>query len=329
MTQTTAHAVRIHAHGGPEVLQWEEIAVAAPGPGEVLIRNTAVGLNFIDTYFRSGLYKPPALPSGLGTEAAGVIEAVGPGVTEFAIGERVAHATGPLGAYATRRVMPVAPLVKLPDAIDDRTAAAMMLQGMTAQYLIHQTFPVQAGMTVLYHAVAGGVGQIALQWLKHLGVTVIGTVGSSEKAALAKSLGCDHVILYRQEDVAARVREITGGAGVPVVYDSVGKDTWDSSLNSLARRGMMVSYGNASGPVPPVAPLVLSQKGGLYLTRPTLAHYAGTRAELLTCAEALFDVVARGIVKIAVSQTFALSEAAQAHRALEGRQTTGSTVLIP
>jgi NADPH:quinone reductase len=312
MTQTTAHAVRIHAHGGPEVLQWEEIAVAAPGPGEVLIRNTAVGLNFIDTYFRSGLYKPPALPSGLGTEAAGVIEAVGPGVTEFAIGERVAHATGPLGAYATRR-----------------TAAAMMLQGMTAQYLIHQTFPVQAGMTVLYHAVAGGVGQIALQWLKHLGVTVIGTVGSSEKAALAKSLGCDHVILYRQEDVAARVREITGGAGVPVVYDSVGKDTWDSSLNSLARRGMMVSYGNASGPVPPVAPLVLSQKGGLYLTRPTLAHYAGTRAELLTCAEALFDVVARGIVKIAVSQTFALSEAAQAHRALEGRQTTGSTVLIP
>ncbi len=324
-----AYAIRIHTHGGPEVLCWEEVPVSSPGPGEVLLRHNAVGLNFIDTYYRTGLYTPPQMPCILGSEGAGVVEAVGPGVSEVQPGDRVAYATGPLGAYATHRIMPAATLVKLPDSIDDQTAAAMMLQGMTAQYLIRQTFPVKAGMTVLYHAVAGGVGTIALQWLKHLGATVIGTVGSEEKAALAKSLGCDHIILYREEDVAKRVREITDGVGVPVVYDSVGKDTWDASLNSLARRGMMVSYGNASGPVAPIAPLLLLQKGGLYLTRPSLALYTATRAELLACAGELFNVVQQGIVKIGINQVFALSEAAVAHRALEGRQTTGSTVLLP
>ncbi len=324
-----AHAIRIHAHGGPEVLQWEEVPLAQPGPGEVLVRNQAVGLNFIEVYFRTGLYQPPSLPSGLGTEAAGVIEAIGSGVADLSVGDRVAYATGPLGAYSSHRVMPAATLVKLPEGIDARTAAAMMLQGMTAQYLIRQTYLVKAGQTVLFHAIAGGVGSIALQWLKHLGVTVIGTVGSEEKAAQVKALGCDHVILYRQEDVAARVREITNGAGVPVVFDSVGKDTWDASLNSLARRGMMVSYGNASGPVAPIAPLLLSQKGALYLTRPTLAHYVASREELLACAGELFDVVQKGIVKISINQTFALENAADAHRALESRQTSGQTVLIP
>lgn len=322
------HAIRFHRTGGPEVLQWEEVEVGPPGPGQVRVRHTAVGLNFIDTYHRTGLYSA-TLPSGIGLEAAGVVEETGPGVTEFRPGDRVAYGTGPIGAYAESRVMPAEKLLKLPDSIDDRTAAAMMLQGMTAQYLLRRTHRVAPGETVLVHAAAGGVGLILVQWAKHLGATVIGTAGSEEKAQLARAHGCDHVILYRREKVAERVREITGGAGVPVVYDGVGKDTFMASLDSLALRGLMVSFGNASGPVPPFEPILLSQKGSLFLTRPTLMHYTATREELVATARDLFDVVTRGAVRIEVHQTFPLREAAEAHRALEGRRTTGSTVLLP
>ncbi|MBB4286355.1 quinone oxidoreductase family protein [Roseospira goensis] len=324
----SVHAIRFHETGGPEVLRWEEVALPDPGPGEALVRHAAVGLNYIDTYHRSGLY-PVTLPSGIGLEGAGVVEAVGDGVTEVAVGDRVAYGTGPLGAYSEARVMPAATLVRLPDTIDDRSAAAMMLQGLTAQYLIRRLFPVQPGMTVLFHAAAGGVGLIACQWLKHIGATVIGTVGSPEKAALAKAHGCDHTILYRDEDFVARVKEVTGGAGVPVVYDGVGKDVFDGSLDCLARRGMMVTYGNASGPVPDVAPLTLNAKGSLFLTRPKLMDYVATRSELTAAADDLFDVVGSGAVTIAVNQTYALKDAAQAHRDLEARKTTGSTVLLP
>jgi NADPH2:quinone reductase len=325
---TAVHAIRIHAFGGPEVLTWEPGEVGDPGPGDVRVRHTAVGLNYIDTYHRTGLY-PIALPSGIGLEAAGVVEAVGSGVTAVAVGDRVAYGTGPLGAYCEARVMPADSLIRVPDGIDDHTAAAMMLQGLTVQYLIRRLFPVEPGMTVLFHAAAGGVGLIACQWLKHIGATVIGTVGSPEKAALAKAHGCDHTILYREEDFVARVKEITGGAGVPVVYDGVGKDVFDGSLDCLARRGMMVTYGNASGPVPDVSPLTLNAKGSLFLTRPKLMDYTATRAELVAAAEDLFSVVASGAVRIEVNQTYPLREAEQAHRDLEARKTTGSTVLLP
>jgi NADPH2:quinone reductase len=324
-----SRVVRIHATGGPEVLRLETIDPGRPGPGEVLLRQTAIGLNFIDTYHRSGLYPLPALPHGLGQEAAGVVEETGAGVTGIGKGMRVAYAAGTPGAYAERRVLPAARLIPLPDDIDDRTAAGMMLRGMTAEYLIRRTFKVEPGMTVLFHAAAGGVGAIACQWLKHLGAKVVGTVGSDEKAARAQQDGCDEVIVYTREKFPERVREITSGRGVPVVYDSVGKATFEGSLDCLARRGMLVSFGNSSGAPPPLDPLVLSRKGSLYLTRPTLMDYTATREELLEAAGALFDVVRRGAVRIRVGQTFPLAEAAAAHRALESRATVGSTVLLP
>ncbi len=321
-------AIRFSETGGPEVLTFQDVEVGNPDEGQVRLRQTAIGLNYIDTYHRGGLYPLP-LPSGLGLEAAGIVEAVGPGVTHVKVGDRVAYAGGPPGAYAQSRVMPAAPLVKLPDGIADREAAAMMLQGMTAQFLLRRTYKVQAGETVLFHAAAGGVGLIACQWLKALGATVIGTVGTPEKAALAKAHGCDHTILYTEENFVERVRELTGGAGVPVVYDSVGKDTWEGSLDCLQPRGLMVSFGNASGAVPPFNIGQLAAKGSLYVTRPTLMSHIGKRDELEASARDLFDVVASGKVKIEVKQSYALADAAQAHRDLEGRKTTGSTILLP
>lgn len=324
---TKTHAIRLHAFGGPEVLNWEEIDLPAPGPNEALIRQTAIGLNFIEIYQRTGLYPLP-LPLVLGQEGAGVVEAVGPGVTDVKVGDRVAYASGPSGAYAEKRLYPADRLVPLPDGLDDKTAAAIMLGGMTARYLVKETFPLKPGHTILFHAAAGGVGQIAVQWAKHLGATVIGTV-SAGKVDLAKSLGCDHVLISGQDDIAAKAKAITGGRGVDVVYDSVGKDTWEASLNALAPRGMMVTYGNASGPVDPISPLVLAGKGSLFLTRPTLGHYIETRERLLENAHDLFDVVLSGKVKIHVNQTFALKDVAQAHIALAERRTTGATVLLP
>jgi NADPH2:quinone reductase len=323
------HAIRIHQYGGPEEMVWEEVAVGAPGPGEARIRQTAVGLNFIDVYFRTGVYKAPSLPTGLGSEGAGIVEAVGPDVTEVKPGERVAYAMGPLGAYAEARVLPAKFLVKLPDDVDDRAAASMMLQGMTAQYLLRRTYRVQKGDTILVHAAAGGVGLILCQWAKHLGATVIGTVSTEEKAALAKAHGAAHIIFYGRENVAERVRELTGGAGVPVVYDSVGKDTFDGSLDSLAPLGLLALFGASSGKVPPFDLGLLAGKGSLYVTRPTLATYTAKREDLLGSSAELFEVVRSGAVKVQVNQTFALKDAAEAHRALEGRKTTGSTVLVP
>ncbi len=323
------HAIRIHQPGGPEALVWEEVEVGAPGPGEVRLAQTAVGLNYIDVYHRSGLYPVPALPTAIGMEAAATVEAVGDGVTELAPGDRVAYASGPVGAYAEARIMPAGRVVKLPEAISDHQAAAMMLQGMTVRYLIRRTYRVAAGETVLFHAAAGGVGLIACQWLKHLGATVIGTVGSEDKAVLARAHGCDHTINYRSEAFSERVRELTDGAGVPVVYDSVGKDTFEGSLDCLAPMGMMVSFGNASGPVPAFDPGILSAKGSLFLTRPSLIHYTAKREDLVASAEDLFEVVGSGAVKIEVNQTYPLSEAAQAHRDLEARKTTGSTIMLP
>ncbi len=322
------HAIRIHETGGPDVLRWEEVDVGEPGAGEVLLRQTAVGLNYIDIYHRSGLYPLP-LPIGLGLEGAAVVEAVGPQVDELRVGDRVAYSSAPLGAYSEWRLFPAARLLKLPDGIADRQAAAMMLQGMTVEYLVRRTFPVQAGQTVLFHAAAGGVGLIACQWLKHIGATVIGTAGSAEKMALARAHGCTHVLNSRHDDIAARVRELTGGEGVPVVYDGVGRDTFQASLDSLARRGLLVCFGNASGPVPAFEPGILSAKGSLYLTRPSLLDYTVTREELVASARALFEVVLSGAVTIPVNQTYALRDTAQAHRDLEGRKTTGSTVLLP
>ena len=321
-------AIRFHQTGGPEVLRWEEVAVGDPAPGQVRLRHEAVGLNFIDTYHRSGLYPLP-LPSGLGMEGAGVIEAVGDGVSEFKPGDRVAYAGGAPGAYCQVRCLPASVLLKLPDAIDGRTGAAMMLQGLTSAYLLRRTYRVQSGDRVLIHAAAGGVGLIACQWAKALGATVIGTVSSPAKAELARAHGCDHVIDYRREDFARRVREITDGEGVAVVYDGVGKDTFMGSLDCLRPMGTMVTFGNASGPVPPLDLLLLSQKGSLHVTRPTLGHYTAKRDDLLALGGELFDVVARGAVKIEVRQSYALSDAAQAHRDLEARLTTGSTVLLP
>lgn len=319
-------AIRIHKTGGPEVLRWEEANVGRPGPGEARLRHTAVGLNFIDTYHRAGLY-PLALPAVLGSEGAGVVEEVGPGVTEVKPGDRVAYA-GPIGAYSQARLIRADRLVALPAEIGDRVAAAMMLKGMTAQYLLRRTCPVEAGDTVLIHAAAGGVGLIACQWARHRGATVIGTVSTEAKATLAREHGCDHPIVTSRESFVARVREITGGRGVRVVYDSVGKDTFDGSLDCLQPLGMMVSYGNSSGPVPAFSPLVLSAKGSLFLTRPTLMTYTARREDLLATAAELFEVVRSGAVRVEIRQTYPLAEAAQAHRDLEARRTTGSTVLL-
>ena len=321
-------AIRIHELGGPEALKYEDVDVGAPGPGEVRLRQTAIGLNFIDVYHRSGLYPVKDLPAVIGMEAAGVIEEVGPDVGGLKVGDRVAYTMG-LGAYAQERVMGTGRLVPLPDAIDDRQAAAMMLQGTTAHYLIHRTYKVQKGDTILVHAAAGGVGLILCQWAKHLGATVIGCVGSEEKAELAKANGCDHPILYRDENVPERVRKLTNGDGVPVVYDGVGKATFNDSLDCLGPFGLMVSFGNASGPLDPVNPAILGPKGSLYLTRTTLATHTATRELLMDGANALFDAVTKGHVKIAINQTYPLHETAQAHRDLEARKTTGSTVLIP
>jgi NADPH2:quinone reductase len=321
--------VRVHEVGGPEVLRFEETDVGSPGAGQVLIRQTAVGLNYIDVYFRSGLYPSPQLPFTPGLEGAGVVEAVGEGVSELREGQRVAYAAPPIGAYAERRVMPADRLVALPDGISDDQAAAMMLKGMTARYLLRRTYPVEAGQTILFHAAAGGVGSIASQWAKHLGVTVIGTVGSDAKAELAQQNGCAHVIRYDREDVAARVREITSGKGVPVVYDAVGQATFDASLDCLAPLGMLVSFGQSSGKIPPVDLGILSQKGSLYITRPTLMTYTAARSDLVDSANELFDVVQSGAVKIQINLRLPLRDAAEAHRALEGRRTTGSTLLLP
>ncbi len=323
-----AKVVRFHETGGPEVLRWEDVEVGEPGAGQARIRHTAVGVNFIDTYHRSGLYPLP-LPSGLGSEAAGVVEAIGPGVTVVRPGDRVAYAGGPPGSYAEARLLPASILIPIPEGVTDQTAAAVMLKGMTTQYLIRRTYPVQAGETVLFHAAAGGVGLIACQWLKALGATVIGTVGSDEKAAVARAHGCDHVIISTREDIAQRVRELTGGAGVPVVYDSVGKDTFLSSLDCLRPRGLMVSFGNASGKVAPFDIGILSQKGSLYLTRPTLATYTATRADLEATARDVFDVLREGRVKVEIRHTYPLADVQQVHRDLEGRRTVGSIVMIP
>jgi len=321
-------AIRMRQTGGPEVMSWEEVEVGDPAPTEARVRHAAVGLNYIDIYHRTGLYPLP-LPSGLGLEAAGVVEAIGTAVTDLRPGDRVAYAGGPVGAYSQVRCLPADRLLKLPAAIDFRTAAAMMLQGLTSAYLLRRTCRVEAGDAVLIHAAAGGVGLIACQWAKALGATVIGTVSNDAKAALATAHGCDHVIHYTREDFARRVREITGGAGVRVVYDGVGKDTFAGSLDSLQTCGMLVSFGNASGPVPPFDPLLLSQKGSLFLTRPTLMHYTAKRADLVALGNELFDVVGAGKVRIEVNQTYPLADVASAHRDLEARKHTGSTVLLP
>lgn len=324
---TTTHVIRFDIAGDPSVLQYVEVALADPGPGEVQIRHTAIGVNFIDTYHRSGLY-PVKFPSGLGQEGAGVVEKLGPGVTEFKVGDRVAYPTGALGSYSQRRNVAAARLVPVPEGVPDDVVAGSLMRGMTAQYLLKQTFLVQPGMTVLIHAAAGGVGQIACQWAQALGATVIGTVGSAAKARLARPF-CDHVIDYTNEHFAERVHLLTGNKGVPVVYDGVGAATFEGSLDCLAPRGLLVSFGNASGPVAPFSPNVLAQKGSLYLTRPTLGNYTATRAELLAVAADYFAVLASGKVSVQVNQRYALADAAQAHRDLESRKTTGSTVLIP
>ena len=320
--------IRFDRTGGPDVLQWVEAGLAAPAAGEVQVRHRAVGVNFIDTYHRSGLYPVP-LPSGLGQEAAGVVEAVGEGVSEFLPGDRVAYAGGPVGAYSDVRNIAAAELVKLPEALSFEQGAAVMMQGLTAQYLLRRTYRVQPGDTLLIHAAAGGVGLIVCQWAKALGATVIGTVSSDAKAELARRHGCDHTIVTSREKVSQRVRELTAGEGVAVVYDSVGKDTFFDSLACLRPLGMMVSFGNASGPVPAFEPSLLMKMGSLFLTRPTLFHYTQRRADLLAMAGELFDVVASGQVRISVNQRYPLRDAALAHAALEARRTTGSTVLIP
>ncbi len=322
------HGFRITEPGAPDVLKWQEIDLPAPGPGEIQVRHQACGVNYIDVYHRSGLYPLP-LPTGIGLEACGTVVAKGDNVSGIAEGDRVAYGTGPLGAYSQAANVGADRVIKVPDSISDEVAAAMMLKGMTAQYLLRQTYDVKSGDTILVHAAAGGVGLIMCQWASHLGATVIGTVGSDDKAALAKSHGCHHTILYRQEDVAAKVRELTDGKGVPVVYDSVGKDTLDGSLDSLQPRGLMVSFGNASGPVPPIDVGTLSQKGSLYLTRPTLFNYTFTAEDLARTAGDVVDVISKGIVKIDIHQRYSLKDAAQAHKDLEARRTTGATVLIP
>jgi NADPH2:quinone reductase len=321
-------AVRIHAHGGADAMRLEDVEVGDPGPGQVRLRQTAIGLNFIDVYYRTGLYPVPTMPATLGVEAAGVVEAIGDGVTELKIGDRVAYAAQ-IGAYAEKRLIPADRLVKIPDGVSDEQAAAMMLQGMTAQYLIRRTYPVKKGDTILVQAAAGGVGLILCQWAKHLGATVIGTVGSEEKAALVQAHGCDHPVVYTREDFRHRVKEITKGEGVPVVYDSVGKDTFDRSLECLSPLGMMALFGQSSGKVPPFDLGQLAAKGSLFITRPTLNTYVARRADLIASANELFDVVKSGAVKIEVRQTYKLADVQKAHQDLEARKTTGSTVILP
>ena len=323
-----AHAIRFHETGGPEVLKWEKVPVGEPGPGQIRVRNAAVGLNYIDTYHRSGLYKVP-LPSGIGLEGAGTVTAVGPDVAGIKVGDRVGYGSGPLGAYSTERLTVADRCIVLPEGLGEETAAAIMLKGMTARYLLRRTYRVQAGDTILVHAAAGGVGLIMCQWAKHLGATVIGTVGSDAKAELARAHGCDHPIVYTRENFSDRVKEITGGKGVPVVYDSVGKDTFMGSLDCLQPLGTMVTFGNASGPVTGLDTGILAAKGSLFLTRPTLMTYTAKRSDLEETAKDLFDVVLKGAVKIEVAQRYALKDAAQAHRDLESRKTTGSTLLMP
>jgi NADPH:quinone reductase len=320
------HAIQIHDTGGPEVLKWEEVAVGDPGPGQVRLRQEAAGLNFIDVYHRTGLYAQKDFPFTPGVEGAGIVDALGPGVSSVQVGDRVAYA-GPIGGYAEQRLIDADRLVKLPDAIATDQAAAMMLQGLTAHMLLRQVHRVESGETILIHAAAGGVGLIVCQWAKALGATVIGTVGSEEKAELARAHGCDHPIIYTRHDFVAEVERITGGSKLPVVYDSVGRDTFLKSLDCLAPRGMMVSFGNASGSPEPIAPGLLAQKGSLFLTRPTLFNYIAARDELEAAAAELFEAVSSGAVKIEVKQRFALRDAAEAHRALEARKTSGSTIL--
>lgn len=320
-----AQAIRFYEVGGPEVLRWEDVEVGDPGPGEVRIRHEAVGLNFADTYFRTGLYPAP-LPAGMGVEAAGVIEAVGPEVTGFAAGDRVTYTGSPLGAYSTERVMPAEHLIALPDGIGFDTAASMTMRGLTAAYLLRRIHPLRAGDTVLLHAAAGGVGLIFAQWAKLLGLTVIGTVSSEEKAEIARANGCDHVVIYTREDVATRVREITGGAGVPVVYDSIGKTTFDTSLDSLARRGLLVCFGTASGPTPPINAMQLAIKGSLFVTRPALADYIADPAERAELAGELFAHVLAGRIRSEINQRYKLSDAVQAHRDMESGRSIGSSV---
>jgi NADPH2:quinone reductase len=321
-------AIRIHKNGPPSAMKWEDIDLKKPAKGEVRLRQTAVGLNFIDTYQRTGLYPMP-LPAVLGLEGAGVVEALGRGVTGIKVGDRVAYAGGPSGAYATERNYPAANLIKIPKEISDQTAAAMMLKGMTARYLLRDTYRVKKGDTILIHAAAGGLGLILCQWANHLGATVIGTVGSKKKADLARAHGCHHPIVYTKTNFVDGVKRLTKGAGVPVVYDSIGKATFPASLDCLQRRGLFVSFGNASGPIDSIAPGILSQKGSLFMTRPTLFDYVATRKELEANARELIGVVKKGVVKIEINQTYALKDAAKAHRDLEGRKTTGSTVLLP
>ena len=320
-------AVRIHSYGGPEVLQWENVPMPEPGPGEALIDHRAIGLNYIDVYFRTGHYKVPGLPAIIGQEGAGVVAALGPDVTDLQVGDRVAYA-GPLGAYAATRAIQADRLIRLPQSIDFPAAASIMLQGLTAQYLLRRTFPVQPGQTILVHAAAGGVGLIMCQWAHHLGVNVIGVVSTEAKAELARHNGAAHVIVGT-ETLVADVKRLTGGAMVPVVYDSTGRDTFKTSLDCLAPLGMMVTYGSSSGPVPPVDPSLLAAKGSLFLTRPTLSTYTARRVDLEAMSADLFDAIATGAVHATVHQTFPLRDAAKAHAALEARQTTGSTVLIP
>jgi NADPH2:quinone reductase len=321
-------AFRVYANGGPEVLRWEDVEVGPPGPGQVRLRHTAVGVNFRDIYVRTGLHAVK-LPTGIGLESAGVVEAVGPGVAEVRVGQRVACVAGPDGAYAEARLVPAARAVPLPEGIDDRLAAAMMTKGMTARYLVRETYPVRAGDAVLIHAAAGGVGLIACQWAKHLGAVVIGTVGSQAKAGVARAHGCDHPIVYTEEDFPARVREITAGAGVAAVYDSVGKATFEGSLKCLRPRGVLASFGEASGDPEPVPPRRLGDFGSVYLTHPRLPDYTATRESLLAAANELFDLVLRGIVRVETTRTYPLAEAAAAQRDLESRRTTGSIVLVP
>jgi NADPH2:quinone reductase len=322
------NAIRIHEYGGVDKMKWEAVDVGAPGQGQIRVKHRAIGFNYIDTYFRSGLYKFPALPHVLGTEGSGDVVAIGPGVTEFKVGDRVAYANPP-GAYIEERLMPAERAVKLPDSITYETAAAMMLQGMTVRYLLRDTYKVGPGTVMLLHAAAGGVGLIACQWAKHLGATIIGTVGSDEKGKLAKAHGCTHVINYTSEDFVKRVKEITDGKLCDVVYDSVGKDTFPGSLDCLKPRHLWVSFGNSSGPVPPMDIGILNSKGSLFCTRPTLFHYTASREDLVASANDLFDVVARGAVKIEVNQQYALKDAAQCHNDVQARKTTGSTILIP
>jgi NADPH:quinone reductase len=319
----------LRRHGGPEVLEWEETDVPEPGPGDIKIRQSAAGINFIDVYFRSGAYPGPSFPFSIGMEGAGVVDAVGAGVTSVKVGSRVAYASAPLGSYAEVRNMPADRVVELPDGIDDETGAAMMLKGMTAEYLLHRTYAVKAGDAVLVHAAAGGVGLILCQWAKALGATVIGTVGSDEKAKLVSENGCDHPIVYTKSNFVSEVRKLTSGAGVRVVYDSVGRDTIDGSLDCLSQRGYLVLYGQSSGKVEAFDPQILNYKGSLFFTRPTLAHYTATREDLLLSTSRLFSAVKSGVVKIHVGQTYPLRDAARAHADLEARKTIGSTVLLP